>query len=255
MSGSLQPHESQHAGPPCPSPTPRVHSDSHPLSQWCHPVSHPLSSPSLPAPNPSQHQSFPMSQLFAWGGQSTEVSALASFFPKNTQDWSPLYSPWNSLGQNTGVGSLFLLQGILPIQGLNPSIPHCRQILYQLSYKGSPRILEWVIYPFSSRSSWPSSWIQVSCIGGGFFTNWIIRVALIMRKNAATNYSGSIGLNKDYLSKSKINLPYRKRKFYPLGVVYTHSWNIINWISLNMYPWLETWKNLSTFCHCKTYTI
>ena len=66
-----------------------------------------------------------------------------------------LYGPWNSLGQNTGVGSLSLLQGIFPTQGSNPGIPHHRQILYQLSYKGSPRILEWVAYPLSSRSSQP----------------------------------------------------------------------------------------------------
>jgi len=64
-----------------------------------------------------------------------------------------LYSPWNSLGQNTGVGSLSLLQGIFPTQGSNPGHPHCRGILYQLSHKGSPRILEWVAYPFSSGSS------------------------------------------------------------------------------------------------------
>jgi len=64
-----------------------------------------------------------------------------------------LYSPWNSPGQNTGVGSLSLLQGIFPAQGSNPGLPHCRQILYQLSHKGSPRILEWVAFPFSSRSS------------------------------------------------------------------------------------------------------
>ena len=66
-----------------------------------------------------------------------------------------LYSPWNYLGQNTGVGSLSPLQGIFPTQGSNPGLPHCRQILYQLSHKGSPRILEWVAYPFSSRSSQP----------------------------------------------------------------------------------------------------
>ena len=66
-----------------------------------------------------------------------------------------LYSPWNSPGQNTGVGSLSLLQGIFPTQGSNPGLPHCRQILYQLSHQGSPRILEWVAYPFSSRSSGP----------------------------------------------------------------------------------------------------
>ena len=66
-----------------------------------------------------------------------------------------LHSPWNSPGQNTGVGSLSLLQGIFPTQGSNPGLPHCKWILYQLSHKGSPRILEWVAYPFSSRSSDP----------------------------------------------------------------------------------------------------
>ena len=64
-----------------------------------------------------------------------------------------LYSPWNSPGQNTGVGSLSLLQGIFLAQELKWDLLHCRQILYQLSYKGSPQILEWVGYPFSSRSS------------------------------------------------------------------------------------------------------
>ena len=69
--------------------------------------SHPLSSPSPPAPNPSQHQSFPMSQLSAWGGQSIGVSALASFFPKNTQDWSPLgWTGWISL-QFKGLSRVF----------------------------------------------------------------------------------------------------------------------------------------------------
>ena len=58
-------------------------------------------------------------------------------------------------GQNTGVGSLSLLQGIFPTQGLNPGLPHCRQILYPLSHQGSPRILEWVAYPFSRGSSQP----------------------------------------------------------------------------------------------------
>ena len=56
-------------------------------------------------------------------------------------------------------------------------VPHCRKILYQLSHKGSPRILEWLAYPFSSRSSWPRNWTRVSCIAGGFFTNWAIREA------------------------------------------------------------------------------
>ena len=89
-----------------------------------------------------------------------------------------IYSPWNSPGQNTKVGSFSLLQGIFPTQGSNPGFLHCRQILYQLSHKGSPWILEWVAQPFSSRSSWPRNWTGVSCIAGKFFTNWAIREAL-----------------------------------------------------------------------------
>ena len=92
------------------------------------------------------------------------------------------HSPWNSPGQNTGVGSLSLLQGIVPTQGSNPGLPHCRWILYQLSQQGSPRILEWVAYPFSSGSSQPRNWTGVSCIAGGFFTNWTIREALCLIK-------------------------------------------------------------------------
>ena len=81
--------------------------------------------------------------------------------------WNSLDSSWNSPGQNTGVGTLFLLQGIFPIQRLNAGLPHCRWIPYQLSHKESPRILEWVAYPFSSRSSWTRSQTGISCIAGG----------------------------------------------------------------------------------------
>ena len=88
-----------------------------------------------------------------------------------------LCSPWDSPGQNTGVGSLSLLQGIFPTQGSNPGLPHCRWILYQLSHKGSLRILGWVANPFSSRFSWPRDPTQVSCIAGGFFTNWAMSEA------------------------------------------------------------------------------
>ena len=77
-----------------------------------------------------------------------------------------LYSPWNSLGQNTGVGSCSLLQGIFPTQKSDPDLPHCRWILYQLSHHGSPRILDWVAYPSSSRSSWPRNWTGISSIAG-----------------------------------------------------------------------------------------
>ena len=87
------------------------------------------------------------------------------------------YTVHGILQDNTGAGSLSLLQGIFPTQGLNPGLPHCRQILYQLSHQGSPRILEWVAYPFSSRSSQPRNQTRVSCIAGWFFTNWAIREA------------------------------------------------------------------------------
>jgi len=95
MSHSLWPHESKHARPPCPSTTPGVHLDSRPSSQWCHPaISSPFSScpQSLPA-----SESFPMSQLFTWGGQSTGVSALASFLPKKSQGWSLYMYKWLTL--------------------------------------------------------------------------------------------------------------------------------------------------------------
>ena len=82
-----------------------------------------------------------------------------------------LYSPWNSPGQNTGVGNLSLLQGIVPTQVLNPGCSHCWQILYQLNHQGSPRMLEWVAYPFSRGSSQPRNRTSVSCIEGRFFNS------------------------------------------------------------------------------------
>ena len=99
-----------------------------------------------------------------------------------------LYSPWNSPDQNIGVDSLSLLQGVFPTQGSNPGLPHCRQILYELSCKGSPRILEWVAHPFFSRSSQPRNWTWVSCIAGRFFTNWAIREALLAYKVRAIRH-------------------------------------------------------------------
>ena len=99
MSDSSQPHESQYTRPPCPSPTPGVHPNSRPSSQWCHPAISSSVAPfsSCPQSLPAS-QSFPMSQLFAWGGQSTGVSALASFLPKKSQDWSPLgWTGWISV--------------------------------------------------------------------------------------------------------------------------------------------------------------
>ena len=107
MSDSLQRHESQHTRPPCPSPTPGVYSNSYPSSQWCHPGISSSIVPffSCPQSLPTSG-SFPMSQFFTWGGQSTGASALASVLPMNTQDWSPLgWTSWISL-QSKGLSSL-----------------------------------------------------------------------------------------------------------------------------------------------------
>ena len=99
VSDSLRPYESQHTRPPCPLPSPGVHSDSHPSSLWCHPA---ISSSVVPFSSCPQSlpasESFPKSQLFAWDGRSTGVSALASFLPKKSQGWSPLeWTGWISL--------------------------------------------------------------------------------------------------------------------------------------------------------------
>ena len=105
---TLRPHESQYTRPPCPSPSPGVHSDSCPSSQWCHPAVSSLVVPfsSCPQSLPAS-ESFPMSQLFAWGGRSIGVLALASFLPVNTQDWSPSeWTGWISL-QSKGLSRVF----------------------------------------------------------------------------------------------------------------------------------------------------
>ena len=108
ISNSLRLHELQHTRPPCPSPTPRVYPNSCPLSQWFHPA---ISSSVVPFSSCPQSlpasESFPMSQLFAWAGQSTGVSALASFLPKKSQGWSPSeWTGWISL-QSKGLSSVF----------------------------------------------------------------------------------------------------------------------------------------------------
>ena len=121
VSDSLWPHELQRARPPCPSPTPGVYRNSCPSSRWCRPA---ISSSVVPF---SHLQSFP-----AW--RSFPVS---QFFPSGGQSIGTIV-PGISAGQNTGMGSLSLLQGIFPTQRLNPVLLHCRRILYQLSHLENP---------------------------------------------------------------------------------------------------------------------
>ena len=117
----------------------------------------------------SQSYCFSSSHVWIWVKSESRSVVSNPLWPHR------LYSPRNYLGQNIGVGSLFFLQGIFQTQGSNPGLPHCRWILYQLSHKGSPRILERVAYSFSSKSSQPRNQTGVSCIAGRFFTNWAIR--------------------------------------------------------------------------------
>ena len=128
---SLRPHESQHTRPLCPSPTPGLHSNSCPSGRWCHPAIScsvvPFSSfpQSLPA-----SESFPMSQLFTWGGQSTGLSALASFLPKKSQGWSPSeWTGWIFLQSKT-------LKSLLQHHGSKASILRCSAFfIVQLSHR------------------------------------------------------------------------------------------------------------------------
>ena len=107
VSNSLSPHGLKQARPPCPSPTPRVYSNSCPLSPWCHPT---ISSSVVPFSSCLQSfpasGSFPMSQFFESGGQSTGVSASTSVLPMNPQDWSLRWTGWISL-QSKGLSRVF----------------------------------------------------------------------------------------------------------------------------------------------------
>ena len=107
--------------------------------------------------------------------------------PCGHMDCSLPDSARDSPGRNTGVGCHALLQGIFPTQGLNPGLPQCWRTVYHLSHQRSPRVLEWISYPFSSESYWPRSWTRVSCIEGRFFTKWGTREAQCRLMSCATS--------------------------------------------------------------------
>ena len=188
VSDFLRPHESQHARPPCPSPTLGVHSDSCPSSQWCRPAisSSVVPFSSFPQSLPAS-ESFPVSQLFAWGGQSTGVSALASFLPKKSQGWSPSeWTGWISL-KSKGLSSIFSNTTVQKHQFFSSQISsqsNChihtwpqdatpwtvaRQLPLSME---SSRQEYWSGLPFPSpgESSRPRDWTWISRIAGGFFT-------------------------------------------------------------------------------------
>ena len=147
-----------------------------------------------------------VSQNFSYVNMQSESESCSVMFNSlQTMDSSPSNSP----GQNNGMGSLSLLQWIFPTQGLNPGLPHCRHILYQLSHKGSPRTLEWVAYPFSSESSQPRDWTQISLIAGWFFNNsakWEAQIHVYVKLNHFAVHLKHNLVNQIYSNEKKIKL-------------------------------------------------
>ena len=157
MSDSLRPHESQHARPPCPSPSPRVHSDSRPSSPWCRPA---ISSSVVPFSSCLQSlpasESFPMSQLFTWGGQSTGASVLASFLPKKSQGWSSEWTGCISL-QSKGLSRVFS----------NITVQKQQFFGSQLSLESNPHIHAWLLENLSSLTK---NFYTIKCMATQNFT-------------------------------------------------------------------------------------
>ena len=180
VSNSLRPHELQHSRPPCLSPTPRVHPNPCPLSQWCHPT---MSSSVVPFS--SFHQSFPasgsfqMTQLSASGGQSIGISALTSVPPMNSQDWSLGWTGWMDWLQSKGLSRIFSnshrVSGLLfPILTAAAAAAESHQSVCD-PIDGSPpgsavpgilqaRTLEWVAISFSNAWKWKVKVKSLSCV-------------------------------------------------------------------------------------------
>ena len=169
-----------------------------------------------------------------------------------------LYSSWNYPGQNTEVSSLSLLQGIFQTQGSNPGLLHCSRILHQLSHKGSPTILKWVTYPFSSRSSRLRNRTRVSCIACRFSTNWAIREALrtslvaqtvkrlpIMRETWVRSLGQEDSLEKEMVTHSSIlawKIPWTEER----GRLHSMGSQRVDWVtSLHFLQNNNTLWNLS----------
>ena len=161
VSDSLQPHESQHTRPPCPSPTPGVYPNSCPSSRWCHPA---ISSSVVPFTSCPQSLpasgSFPRSQLFAWSSQSTGVSTSTSVLPMNTQDCSPLgWTGWISL-QSKGLSRVFS----------NTTVEKHQFFSTQLSSQSNSNIHTWLLEKTIDLTRWNfvdkvMSLLLICCLG------------------------------------------------------------------------------------------
>ena len=176
-----------------------------------------------------------------------------------------LHSLWNTPGQNTEVGSLSILQGIFPTQGLNPGLLHCRQILYQLTYKGSPRILEWVPYPFCSGSSRPRNWTRFFCIAGRSFTNGAMReegcraqsnLSDNTRKSTETQKRWKLCLHFSQVSNAGLSFTCSILFFGSCKWCSTSEMrSLINWLCWTSSFWESAWLHRPTsssvfrFCH------
>ena len=157
-----------------------------------------------------------------------------------------LYSPWNSPRQNTRVDSLSLLQGIFPTQGSNPGLPHYRWILYQLGHKRSPRLLEWVAYPFSSGSFQPRNWTGVSCIAGGLYQlsyQGSPPVGYTIKTLQATGFCDGGHLGKSKIHRSGCQEGEMEGNFHIRSEATLHTWNFYfkksSTLLLRLFNWLD----------------
>ena len=159
----------------------------------------------------------------------------------NLMDSSPPGSSvlGDSPGKNSGLGCHALLQGIFPTQGFNPGLQHCRWILCHLSHQGSPRILEWVAYPFSSGSSWPRNWTGVSSIAGRFFTSWASREAQAV---SVQNIANSIS------SKNSPQLSFNIFYFWTCLILSVSLYVLITYLHHFVSDYIFPWGKVMQVC-------
>ena len=240
MSDSLRPHESQHARPPCPSPTPRVYPNSCPSSRWCHPA---ISSSIIPFSSCPQSlpasESFPMSQLFTWGGQSIGVSA--SVLPMNAQDWSPLGGTgWISL-QSKGLSRVLsntTVQKFFDTQLSSQSNSHIHT--WPLEKWGQKGIQEIKVF-----SHWHKNSIFNDCT---CFSLWNLSVGLFFETEYVTMTVVSVFWNEVTLLQKRVTSYFSQDpglyEFWPLNpwikveISWKHRWS---------QPGLQDFKSLVSF--------
>ena len=173
MSGSLRPHEWQHARLPCPPSNPRICPNSCSSSQWCYPA---ISSFDFPFSSCSQSlpasESFPISQLFTWGGQNIGISALASVLPNNTQDWSPLEWTGCTSLQSKGLSRVFSNTTYMPYYCFWPCYMACGILVPWAGMEPEPPALEMLSLSYWTAGWWMCAQLNIWMAVINIFCSW-----------------------------------------------------------------------------------